>query len=227
MDDKRFLDYSGLSHFYNKLREDQVGYSNGVPVGMIAMWSGTKVPSGWVLCNGQNGTPDLRSKFILGATSSDNIGVAGGSTSHTLTVDELPSHSHTYSAATMIESNEGGMLFSGGDDLLGNSNSNNTGKTGNGKAIDIMPPYYTLAFIMKCEAIDKDTGVVYRFVGSVDTFNELQSEHMSNNKVGDVYNIVTTGENYGWDGESWIFVGLSFYNIPESIDASKIEALFD
>jgi 23S rRNA maturation mini-RNase III len=48
-----------------------------VPSGVIVMWSGTitNIPTGWALCNGSNGTPDLRSKFIVGATSDASTGV--------------------------------------------------------------------------------------------------------------------------------------------------------
>ncbi len=74
-----------------------------IPVGGIIMWSGTDVPSGWALCNGQssNGrqTPDLRGRFVLGSGSgsgltSRSIGQTGGTETHTLSMAELPSHSH-------------------------------------------------------------------------------------------------------------------------------------
>ncbi|RBQ30683.1 hypothetical protein CRU92_10945 [Arcobacter sp. FW59] len=72
---------------------------SSVPEGLISMWSGTiaNIPSGWALCNGQNGTPDLRDRFIVGAGSSYNVGVTGGSkdsivVSHTHT---QASHTHT------------------------------------------------------------------------------------------------------------------------------------
>lgn len=52
-----------------KYVDDTVGKISSIPFGMIAMWSGaaSAIPSGWVLCNGQNNTPDLRSRFIVGA----------------------------------------------------------------------------------------------------------------------------------------------------------------
>jgi hypothetical protein len=53
----------------------------GFPVGGIIMWSGTlaKVPVGWALCDGANGTPDLRDKFVCGAGNSLSVGATGGS----------------------------------------------------------------------------------------------------------------------------------------------------
>ena len=53
----------------------------GIPAGVIAMWAGlvANIPAGWLLCNGQNGTPDLRDRFIKG---SDTPGTTGGAASH-------------------------------------------------------------------------------------------------------------------------------------------------
>jgi len=67
------------------------------------MWSGSEasIPTGWVLCNGQNSTPDLRNKFIVGAGTGSNYGVAqvGGADSVTLTSNQMPSHNHTVQGA--------------------------------------------------------------------------------------------------------------------------------
>ena len=70
-------------------------YSFGVPSGVITMWSGSivSIPVGWFLCNGSNGTPDLRDRFIVGAGSAYSVGGTGGSANATLV-----SHSHTVSA---------------------------------------------------------------------------------------------------------------------------------
>ena len=64
----------------------------GVPVGGIIMWSGAtnNIPSGWALCDGNNGTPNLQDKFIVGAGSSYAVAATGGSADATLV-----SHSHT------------------------------------------------------------------------------------------------------------------------------------
>ena len=71
----------------------------GVPSGIIAVWSGSEgsIPSGWYLCNGSNGTPDLRNRFIVGAGSgsSYSVGNTGGSNTVTLSTSQIPSHSHT------------------------------------------------------------------------------------------------------------------------------------
>ena len=50
------------------------------PSGGIVMWSGSvaSIPSGWLLCDGTNGTPDLRNRFIVGAGSTYAVGATGG-----------------------------------------------------------------------------------------------------------------------------------------------------
>ena len=73
----------------------------GVPSGIIAVWSGSEgsIPSGWYLCNGSNGTPDLRNRFIVGAGSgsSYSVGNTGGANSVTLSTSQIPAQSHTTS----------------------------------------------------------------------------------------------------------------------------------
>jgi hypothetical protein len=62
-----------------------------LPTGMIVMWSGSiaTIPAGWLLCNGQNGTPDLRGRFVLGAGGDFGVGAQGGSADAVVV-----SHSH-------------------------------------------------------------------------------------------------------------------------------------
>ena len=88
---------------------------NAFPSGGIIMWSGAEntIPSGWVLCNGSNSTPDLRNRFIVGAGSGSNYspGDTGGSNDAIIV-----SHSHSINANT---NNTGGHSHSG--------NTNNTG----------------------------------------------------------------------------------------------------
>jgi len=72
-----------------------------VPVGGIIMWSGSlgTIPSGWSLCNGTNGTPDLRDKFVVAAGGTYSPNDTGGADSVSLSENELPSHDHSMSSA--------------------------------------------------------------------------------------------------------------------------------
>ena len=73
-----------------------------VPPGAIIMWSGSinDIPVGWALCDGSNGTPDLRDRFIVGAGGAYNPGNTGGAESVTLTVAQMPQHSHGASSSS-------------------------------------------------------------------------------------------------------------------------------
>ena len=70
---------------------EKINFQNAlVPVGGIIMWTGTTIPTGWALCNGSNGTPNLQDRFIVGAGSGYSVAGTGGSANSTLV-----SHSHT------------------------------------------------------------------------------------------------------------------------------------
>lgn len=143
------------------------------------MWSGqsTNIPDGWALCNGQNGTPNLTDKFIIGAGAGYTAGATGGNKTKTLTTSNLPSHNHTFSGSLSLGSLyliaasgvEGGYGSVSGEGQASNweatgyykqreklnvvggsgSVSGSIGSTGSGAAFEIMPPYYALCFIMK------------------------------------------------------------------------------
>ena len=81
--------------------------SSGIPHGVIVMWSGSQasIPTGWALCDGQNGTPNLKDRFVIAAGNTYAIGSNGGSATknlshthttgnHALTIAEMPSHTH-------------------------------------------------------------------------------------------------------------------------------------
>ena len=144
---------------------------NIMPTGIISMWYGSvlSIPAGWLLCDGTNGTPDLRDRFVLGAGPSYIPGVTGGtadsivvSHTHTATVTD-PGHSHQQSFhQTSKGQNATPFMLSSpinGENLNGTltltTTSNTTGitvtnsTTGTTGINANMPPYYALAYIMK------------------------------------------------------------------------------
>lgn len=87
-----------------------------IPAGIITMWSGSiaTIPTGWALCNGSNGTPDLRNRFIVGAGSTYSVDATGGSATTTLTANELPAHTHVVTTTgTATSENAHTHTFSG------------------------------------------------------------------------------------------------------------------
>lgn len=140
-----------------------------LPSGGIIMWSGTNIPDGWALCDGTQGTPDLRDRFIVGAGGVYARGNTGGSTTHTHDAGSYAASSHTHGFTTGNES-DGRYLTaeSSGtpDRICGGDGScpvkrwphthSGTTNSGGGGAIagtsgqaSSLPPYYALAFIMK------------------------------------------------------------------------------
>lgn len=118
----------------------------GLSAGIIVMWSGVtnNIPSGWVLCNGSNGTPDLQDRFVVGAGNTYDVGAAGGEATHTLTVAEMPAHSHTYTSPRSVASVESGNFVKNTS-----SGTSSTSTEGLNQPHNNLPPYYALCFIMK------------------------------------------------------------------------------
>lgn len=146
---------SGNADVKGKLKENG---NDLVPRGTIVMWSGDTIPGGWIICDGNNGTPDLRNRFVLGATfktdgttsfgnNTDNkdqnnyiltkrkIGTSGGEENHKLTPVEIPHRNNFYYATGLASSLPSGIASNISD--------------GNYQPHNNMPPFYVLAFIMK------------------------------------------------------------------------------
>src|SRR5699024_9581876 len=102
------------ARYYNQSQVDNLlatQLAARLPAGMIMMWSGSttsSIPAGWALCNGSNGTPDLRDRFIVGAGGDYGAGNTGGANSVTLTTAQIPAHNHSASTGSNGSHNHSG-----------------------------------------------------------------------------------------------------------------------
>ncbi|MDF1498571.1 MAG: hypothetical protein P1P85_04445 [Patescibacteria group bacterium] len=118
---------------------------SAIPSGVITMWYGSiaSIPAGWQLCNGSGGTPDLRARFIRGAPAGFDPGTTGGSDTHTLNVNEMPSHNHDTPRIVICSRD---YPYSMTACLSGITT---TGNRGGDQPHNNMPAYYEVAFICK------------------------------------------------------------------------------
>ncbi len=109
------------------------------PRGIIALWHRpiAAIPNGWTLCDGTHGTPDLRSRFIIGAGSTYDPRDTGGEFTHTHTFTG-DGHQHTLPAGDDIEGGTGRS-----------ATSSNIPATGTTDAKFTLPPFYALYYIMR------------------------------------------------------------------------------
>jgi microcystin-dependent protein len=174
-----------------------------LPIGSINTYAGTNAPSGWLICNGSEisrgdypelfkaiGTtygegdgsttfniPDLQGKTIVGLNSEDTdfetIGKTGGEKTHTLTVDEIPSHNHNATVAgktawggqSSLAFESGGAGFAPSGGVAGITIS----KSGGDKEHNNLQPYMTLNYIIKAK---NSVGIVGTVVDTLDITGE-------------------------------------------------------
>lgn len=145
-DDKKFVQYDHANEKYIH-SEPAV-----IPPGAIILWSGAiaDIPDGWVLCDGTSGAPDLTDRFVIhadaDAAGTRNVGDTGGEHTHTLTIAEMPAHTHTLQAATGDGGYTRGVKDATSDEGLPFDVIN---PAGGGNAHPIINKFYALAYIMK------------------------------------------------------------------------------
>jgi hypothetical protein len=144
--------------------------ANGIPSGVITLWSGSivSIPSGWLICDGTSGTPDLRNRFVVGAGSTYAVAATGGS-ADAITV----SHTHTATSTVTDPGHNHGLVSSAFPDTFNSSQvaagvqvtgqfgarnfiqttgvtvATTNASTGASGTNANLPPYYALAYIMK------------------------------------------------------------------------------
>jgi hypothetical protein len=146
----------------------------GVPAGGIIMWSGTiaNIPSGFALCDGTNGTPDLRDRFVVGAGGSEVVGDTGGTNTQSVNVsvsdsaevgfDLAANQGQQFSDNRLAVRSSGQLMLpdpNGNDLAVFNPDSNSNFLNGGTASVNVnasgsdsfdnRPAYYALAYIMK------------------------------------------------------------------------------
>lgn len=166
-----FADIATNRNLARKVKEleDELARAVGEPIGTIKMWPSSTPPENYLLCDGGaipneeqynalrrvvgNNTPDLKGRFVVGYNSADTdyntISKTGGEKKHTLTVGEMPSHTHDYDRAY---SEDGDVNHNGWNSTIRvKSTTSSTTSTGSGQSHENRPPYYVLAYIIKAK----------------------------------------------------------------------------
>ena len=158
---------AGLSSIAYGLLSEENPSAGIIPRGGIIMWSGAiaAIPLGWYLCNGTNGTPDLRDRFVIGAGTSYAVAATGGSkdaivVAHTHNMNAAGAHSHSltlnnttgtgvsdpvakWSALSGVSATSTATTADAGTHTHTIDSTGSSGTNAN------LPPYYALAFIMR------------------------------------------------------------------------------
>lgn len=155
------------------------GISMFVPTGSMSMFAGISAPAGYVLCDGSSystttyaslfsvigytyggsgatfNVPDMRGRAPKGVSSGVGgiadraLGVTGGEENHTMSIDEMPAHSHSFLSANSDTSNHGINIAGSYDVNTGGTHSDTTDSAGGGDAFNVLDPYLAVNYIIK------------------------------------------------------------------------------
>ena len=209
-----------------------------LPLGAIVMYSGSYsvIPEGWTICDGLNDTPDLRNRFIIGATSDIDLDTTGGSAdilmpnstdNHTLTGAQSGTSAHSHGANMTNSDSRGAPVngsYDGGGSLYeGNTAASIAANAAEGHNHDItfakvnanLPPYYTLAFIMR-------TGVIKQVISAAPPEQAATYENVSGvvelDSVGGTITVFTVIPNGA-------ITDLSVINLPAAVDTAYMASI--
>lgn len=115
-----------------------------VPIKSIILWSGNiaSIPSGWQLCDGTNGTPDLSSRFVMGAAAGRPVGERGGTSNHS---HVFTGDGHTHAPGSEVDVAGAGPRESWDAD----ANSEQRAVVGTTDFSPTLPRYHVLAYIQR------------------------------------------------------------------------------
>jgi hypothetical protein len=130
-----------------------------LPAGVIVMWSGPidAIPAGWALCDGQDDTPDLRNRFVLGVGATEYLGTTGGSRAH---IHRAGNHTHqidlpsmrlrpVYGYSSYRGTGTRGRSYASPEPTFSMRSFKSGPTTVVPDSVSHLPPYYKIAFIMK------------------------------------------------------------------------------
>jgi len=235
------------SDIYDDIRENGGGSGETLKVGTILQYSGTTVPTGYMFCDGTAisrteyatlfeviGTtygsgdgsttfnlPNFNGRVPVGLDNNDsdfdNLGETGGEKTHTLTINEMPSHSHsTAYISSYSGGNQNARTGYGYNEVELNRSSygNSVAKTGGGQAHNILQPYIVTKFIIKVS----DTTPVSAQI--VDSYSASTTDGYSANYVNGLNTYSTTEHRIGtWiNGKPLYRKVIDIGNLPNTND---------
>lgn len=167
---------------------EEISRLAALPRGSIIIWTSKDIPNGWAICDGTNGTPDMRDKFIVGASNNRGINVIGGSATTAISLEGLE-HYHGVG-------HNPGLRTDGAHGWWWNFSTNGLNDT----PVSLMPSSYTnTKYYFKCYNMDQYHD--HNWLAYVDTNNKMynfdgspvDSFYSANPATYNVANIITSG----------------------------------